>query len=87
MPFFWAILLILFHIFFAYFGPGIGKIIIVISLLSWSGTAMVVKARVLQVREAAFVMSAKSLGAGNFSRSGCLNKFTSKSKKPEIDKE
>ncbi len=51
----------------AYLGPGIGKIIIVISLLSWPGTARVVRARVLQVREAAFVMSAKSLGAGNFS--------------------
>lgn len=50
----------------AYLGPGTGKIIIVISLLSWPGTARVVRSRVLQICEADFVTSSKSLGAGNF---------------------
>ena len=57
----------------AYLGPGIGMIIIAISLLAWPGTARVVQSRVLQVREATFVMSAKGLGAGNlYITSPCL---------------
>ena len=49
----------------AYLGPGTGIIIIAIAFLAWPSTARVVRSRVLQVREASFIMSAKGLGAGN----------------------
>ncbi len=48
----------------AYLGPGIQNIIIAIALLGWASTARVVRSRVLQVREMAFVRCARSLGAG-----------------------
>ncbi|MCL6479628.1 MAG: ABC transporter permease [Peptococcaceae bacterium] len=50
----------------AYLRPSIWNIIIVIALLGWTGTARVVRARVMQVREMPFVKSARALGAGSF---------------------
>ena len=50
----------------AYLKPSIWNIIIAITLLSWAGTARVVRSRVLQVREMPFVKSARALGAGSF---------------------
>lgn len=47
----------------AYLGPGIRNIIMAIAFLGWASTARVVRSRVIQVREMAFVISARSLGA------------------------
>ena len=49
----------------AYLGPGIQNIIFCVAVLSWPGTARVVRSRVLQIREKDFVMSARSLGGGS----------------------
>jgi len=49
----------------AYLGPGIQNIIFCVAILSWPGTARVVRSRVLQIREKDFVMSARSLGGGS----------------------
>ena len=49
----------------AYLGPGIQNIIFCVAILSWPGTARVVRSRVLQVRETDFIMSARSLGGGS----------------------
>ncbi len=45
-----------------YLGPGIGSIILAISLIGWCSTARAVRARVLQLREAPFVESLETLG-------------------------
>ena len=43
----------------ALFGPGIGKVIVVIALLSWPQTARVVRASVAALRQAGFVEAAR----------------------------
>jgi len=50
----------------AYFRLSIWKLIIVIAFLGWASIARIVRSRVLQVREKAFVRSARTLGAGSF---------------------
>ncbi len=50
----------------AYFKLDIWKLIITIAFLNWAAIARIVRSRVLQVREMAFVRSAKLLGAGSF---------------------
>ena len=49
----------------AIWGPSLFHIIVVIGVLLWTGTARVVRAQVMSVRERAYVKRARSLGAGN----------------------
>jgi peptide/nickel transport system permease protein len=58
MPRFFLCLIVL-----ALFGPGIEKIILVIGVLSWPGTARLVRALTLALREREYVIAAVSLGA------------------------
>lgn len=47
-------------------GPSLGTIILVIGLTSWPGTARLVRAQVLSVRERPYVERARALGAGDW---------------------
>jgi peptide/nickel transport system permease protein len=49
----------------AIWGPSLFHIIVVIGILLWTGTARIVRAQVMSVRERTYVKRAKSLGAGN----------------------
>ncbi len=49
----------------SFFEPGLFNVIIVIAMTSWPGTARVVRSRVLKIKESAFVLNARSLGAGD----------------------
>jgi oligopeptide/dipeptide ABC transporter ATP-binding protein len=49
----------------AIIGPSLGTIILVIGLLGWTGTARLVRAQTLSVRERKYVMRAKAVGAGD----------------------
>lgn len=46
----------------ALLGPGLFKIVIVIGLVSWTGTARLVRAEFLTLRESEYVRAAKSIG-------------------------
>lgn len=46
-------------------GAGLGNIILVISLLTWTGTARLVRAQVLSLRSWEFVVAAQALGASS----------------------
>ncbi len=50
----------------ALFGPNILNIIVIIGLVSWTGTARLVRAEFLTLREAEYVRAARSLGRGPF---------------------
>jgi len=49
----------------AIWGPSLFHIIIVIGILLWTGTARVIRAQVLSVRERAYVKRTRALGAGH----------------------
>ena len=49
----------------AILGPSLRTIIIVIGILGWTGTARLVRAQTLSVRERKYVMRAKAVGAGD----------------------
>src|ERR671919_762189 len=49
----------------AIIGPSLGTIILVIGVLGWTGTARLVRAQTLSVRERKYVMRAKAVGAGD----------------------
>jgi peptide/nickel transport system permease protein len=49
--------------FAAFFGPGIGKVILALIITGWAGYARLARAQVLKVRELEYVLAAKSLGA------------------------
>ena len=49
--------------FAAFFGPGIGKIILALVITGWAGYARLARAQVLKVKELEFVLAARSLGA------------------------
>ncbi len=49
--------------FAAFFGPGIGKVILALVITGWAGYARLARAQVLKVREAEYVLAARSLGA------------------------
>ncbi len=57
--------LVLVLVLVAALGPGLGNIILALSLISWTGLARVVRAEVLRVREQEFVAAAHSLGASD----------------------
>jgi len=50
----------------ALLGRGLWILILVIGILGWTGTARVVRAQTLSVRERKFVQRARAIGAGNF---------------------
>ena len=50
----------------AIWGPSLFHIIIVIGILLWTGTARVIRAQVMSVRERVYVKRARALGAGHF---------------------
>ena len=47
-------------------GPSVYKIIIVIGITGWAGTARIVRTQVLSVKKRAFIERARSVGAGEF---------------------
>ncbi|MEZ4864687.1 MAG: ABC transporter permease [Caldilineaceae bacterium] len=49
----------------ALLGRGLGILILVIGILGWTGTARVVRAQTLSVRERKFIQRARAIGAGN----------------------
>jgi peptide/nickel transport system permease protein len=49
----------------AILGPGLGNIILVIGLTGWMGTARLVRAEMLTLKEREYVLAAKALGAGD----------------------
>lgn len=49
----------------AFLKPGYGLMVLVLGFLWWTQTARVVRSKVLQVREQAFITSQKTLGFGN----------------------
>ncbi|MHB8500342.1 MAG: ABC transporter permease [Candidatus Acidiferrales bacterium] len=51
--------------FAAFFGPGIGKVILALIITGWAGYARLARAQVLKVKELEFVLAARSLGASN----------------------
>jgi peptide/nickel transport system permease protein len=51
--------------FAAFFGPGIGKVILALIITGWAGYARLARAQVLKVKELEFVLAAKSLGASH----------------------
>ena len=55
--------LVLVMVLVAALGPGIGNIILALSLVSWAGLARVVRSEVLRLRELEFVTAAQVLGA------------------------
>jgi len=49
--------------FAAFFGPGIGKVILALVITGWAGYARLARAQVLKVKELEFALAARSLGA------------------------
>ncbi len=49
-----------------YMGPGLINIALVIGFILWPATARVIRSRVLSLREAGYVESARALGAGDW---------------------
>lgn len=49
--------------FAAFFGPGIGKVILALIITGWAGYARLARAQVLKTKELEFVLAARSLGA------------------------
>jgi peptide/nickel transport system permease protein len=49
--------------FAAFLGPGIGKVILALTITGWAGYARLARAQVLQAKEMEYVLAAKSLGA------------------------
>ena len=47
----------------AFFGPGIGKVILALIVTGWAGYARLARAQVLKVKEFEYVLAARSLGA------------------------
>lgn len=60
-PFFFLILAVV-----AVLGPSVWNILWILALTSWMGTARLVRAEVLSLKEREFVLAAKALGAGEF---------------------
>jgi peptide/nickel transport system permease protein len=51
--------------FAAFFGPGIGKVILALVITGWAGYARLARAQVLKVKELEFVLAARSLGGSH----------------------
>jgi peptide/nickel transport system permease protein len=51
--------------FAAFFGPGIGKVILALVITGWAGYARLARAQVLKIKELEFALAARSLGASH----------------------
>jgi peptide/nickel transport system permease protein len=51
--------------FAAFLGPGLGKVILALTITGWAGYARLARAQVLQAKEMEYVLAAKSLGASH----------------------
>jgi peptide/nickel transport system permease protein len=51
--------------FAAFFGPGIGKVVLALIITGWAGYARLARAQVLKVKELEFALAARSLGASH----------------------
>lgn len=51
--------------FAAFFGPGIGKVVLALIITGWAGYARLARAQVLKVKELEFILAARSLGASH----------------------
>jgi len=51
--------------FAAFLGPGLGKVILALTITGWAGYARLARAQVLRVKEMEFVLAARSLGASH----------------------
>jgi peptide/nickel transport system permease protein len=51
--------------FAAFLGPGLGKVILALTITGWAGYARLARAQVLQAKELEFVVAARSLGASH----------------------
>jgi len=51
--------------FAAFFGPGIGKVILALIITGWAGYARLARAQVLKVKELEFALAVRSLGASH----------------------
>ncbi len=51
--------------FAAFFGPGIGKVILALIITGWAGYARLARGQVLKVKELEFALAARSLGASH----------------------
>lgn len=51
--------------FAAFLGPGLGNVIIALTITGWAGYARLARAQVLQAKEMDYVTAARSLGASN----------------------
>jgi len=49
--------------FAAFFGPGIGKVILALIITGWAGYGRLARAQVLKVKESEYILAARSLGA------------------------
>ncbi len=60
-----ALMIVLVAVFSSQSGPSLATIILVIGILGWTGTARLVRAQTLSVRERKYVMRANAVGAGD----------------------
>ncbi|MGH9775107.1 MAG: ABC transporter permease [Candidatus Acidiferrales bacterium] len=51
--------------FAAFLGPGVGKVVLALTITGWAGYARLARAQVLQVKEMDYVAAARSLGASS----------------------
>jgi peptide/nickel transport system permease protein len=51
--------------FAAFLGPGLGKVVIALTITGWAGYARLARAQVLQAKEMDYVVAARSLGASH----------------------
>jgi len=51
--------------FAAFMGPGIGKVILALTITGWAGYARLARAQILQAKEMEYVLAARSLGASH----------------------
>ena len=49
----------------AFLGPGLGKVVLALTITGWAGYARLARAQMLQAKEMEFVVAAKSLGASH----------------------
>jgi peptide/nickel transport system permease protein len=49
----------------AFLGPGIGKVILALTVTGWAGYARLARAQTLKVKELEFIVAARSLGASH----------------------
>jgi peptide/nickel transport system permease protein len=51
--------------FAAFLGPGLGKVILALTITGWAGYARLARAQILQAKEMEYVLAARSLGASD----------------------